>query len=353
MPVRNREGRIAGAGGSGAGFWGVVGRYDGLMPTETPRMDGLNLPLIRRGKVREMYALPPEAGSCGGIGGGGGRVLMVASDRISAFDVVLPTPIPGKGRLLTEIAAWWFGFLESRRIVQTHLLSTSVDDVPAGALGAGMREELEGRVTVCRACEVIPIECVVRGYLEGSGWKEYERTGSVCGVELPRGLRRCERLAEPIFTPATKAAVGHDENISFDRAAEIVGLETIGVLREVSLSIYRAAAAHALSRGIIIADTKFEFGVPVEEGERSGRVWTPPMLIDEVLTPDSSRFWPLEGYEPGRAQASYDKQFLREYLEGLVAEGRWDKTAPGPALPARVVEGTLERYRSARDRLCG
>jgi phosphoribosylaminoimidazole-succinocarboxamide synthase len=200
---------------------------------------------------------------------------------------------------------------------------------------------------------VIPIECVVRGYLEGSGWKEYQATGSVCGVTLPKGLKQCDKLPEPIFTPATKAAVGHDENIGFEQAAAIVGLETAGVLRELSLSIYKAAAEHALSRGIIIADTKFEFGVPLGEVGKQQRVWTPPMLVDEALTPDSSRFWPLDGYAPGRAQKSFDKQFLREYLETLVAEGKWNKTAPGPELPARVVEGTLARYREARERLCG
>lgn len=304
-----------------------------------------NLPLIRRGKVREMYALPPDARA-------GERVLMVASDRISAFDVVMPTPIPGKGRLLTEIAAWWFRFLESRRIVQTHLLSTNVDDVPAGVLPPGSRGYFDGRVTICQACDVIPIECVVRGYLEGSGWKEYRESGSVCGVKLPAGLRQCDRLPEPIFTPATKAAEGHDENISFDRAAELVGLETIAVLRDLSLSIYRAAAEHALSRGIIIADTKFEFGLPKGDGERAGRVWTPPILIDEALTPDSSRFWPAETYRPGGPQKSFDKQYLREYLETLVSAGTWAKTPPGPELPAEVVSGTLAKYSAARDALC-
>jgi len=196
------------------------------------------------------------------------------------------------------------------------------------------------------------VECVVRGYLEGSGWKEYQATGHVCGVALPKGLRQCDKLPEPIFTPATKAAVGHDENISFDRAAELVGLETMGALRELSLSIYKAAAAHALSRGIIIADTKFEFGLPESEDAKQGRVWTQPILIDEALTPDSSRFWPADHYQPGRSQASFDKQFLREHLERLVASGAWDKSEPGPALPPDVVEGTLARYREASDRLC-
>lgn len=303
-----------------------------------------NLPLVRRGKVRDVYKLPPDAG--------GGRLLMVASDRISAFDVIMPTPITGKGLLLTEIAAWWFGLIQQRRLAETHLISTSVDDIPGDALTPAARDYLRGRITIGRECQVIPIECVVRGYLEGSGWKEYQQTGSVCGVTLPKGLRQCDKLPEPIFTPATKAAEGHDENISFARAAEAVGLETMSVLRDLSLAIYNAAAAHAISRGIIIADTKFEFGIPTDDLARQGRAWVQPMLIDEALTPDSSRFWPAATYQPGRAQKSFDKQFLREYLEELVTAGRWNKTPPGPELPAGVVEGTLARYREARDRLC-
>jgi len=308
-----------------------------------------NLPLVRRGKVRDVFKLPDDSD-------GGGRLLMVASDRISAFDVIMPTPITGKGRLLTEIAAWWFGFIEQRGLAQTHLISTNIADVPVAVLSAGARDYLEGRITIGRACRVVPVECVVRGYLEGSGWKEYQQTGEVCGVRLPRGLRQCDKLPEPIFTPATKAAEGHDENISFERAAESVGgpwaLETMGTLRETSLAIYKAAAAHALGRGIIIADTKFEFGIPIDEVSREGRAWVPPILIDEALTPDSSRFWPVDGYEAGRAQKSFDKQFLREFLEELFKNGKWDKTPPGPELPAGVVEGTLARYREARDRLC-
>jgi len=310
-----------------------------------PAAADLKLPLVRRGKVRDVYRLPDR--------GDGGRLLMVASDRVSAFDVVMPTAILGKGVLLTAIAAWWFGFVEQRRLAETHLISTSVDDVPAEVLAGGAREYLAGRATIGRECQVIPVECVVRGYLEGSGWKEYQQTGAVCGEKLPRGLRQCDRLPEPIFTPATKAAVGHDENISFDRAAEMVGLETMAALREMSLAIYKAAAAHALSRGIIIADTKFEFGIPMDDLSRQGRAWVQPMLIDETLTPDSSRLWPADAYRPGGPQKSFDKQFLREYLEELVAAGAWDKTPPGPELPARVVEGTLARYREARERLCG
>ncbi|MBC7773400.1 MAG: phosphoribosylaminoimidazolesuccinocarboxamide synthase [Pyrinomonadaceae bacterium] len=311
----------------------------------------LDLPVLRRGKVRDVYALPRATENAGEP-----RVLMVASDRISAFDVIMPTPIPGKGKLLTELATWWFGFIESRRLVETHVISTQATDVPAAALGTTnpgqVASWLEGRVTIGRRCRVLPVECVVRGYLEGSGWKEYQATGEVCGIRLPKGLRQCDKLPEPIFTPATKAAVGHDENITFEQAADVVGLETIGALRELSLTIYKQAAAHALSRGIIIADTKFEFGIPESDEAKIGRVWSQPILIDEALTPDSSRFWPAESYEPGRAQPSYDKQFLREFLELQVTSGQWDKSPPGPALPETVVQGTLSRYREARDRLC-
>jgi phosphoribosylaminoimidazole-succinocarboxamide synthase len=327
-------------------------------PTNDPAAAGLRLRPVRRGKVRDVYDLDSVAGGGGAASGAeGGRLLFVASDRVSAFDVVMPTPIPGKGRLLTEIAAWWFRFIEARGLAETHLISTDVDDIPAGAFAPGAagevaREWLRGRVTIGRRCRVVPVECVVRGYLEGSGWKDYQRTGAVCGVRLPGGLRQCERLPEPIFTPATKAAEGHDENITFEEAAEAVGLETIGAMREMSLAIYRAAAEHALARGIIIADTKFEFGIPADAEARAGRAWTRPMLIDEALTPDSSRFWPADEYEPGRPQRSYDKQYLREYLERLVAAGAWDKSPPGPALPEEVVQGTLERYRRARDLLC-
>jgi phosphoribosylaminoimidazole-succinocarboxamide synthase len=265
----------------------------------------------------------------------------------------MPTPITGKGKLLTEIATWWFGFIAKHKLAETHVLSTNVDDLPAGVVpDEATREHLRARITIGRACRVIPVECVVRGYLEGSGWKEYQQTGEVCGVKLPAGLRQCDKLPEPIFTPATKAAVGHDENISFEAAADAVGLETAGILRDLSLSIYKAAAAHALSRGIIIADTKFEFGIPVGEEIKQTRVWTQPILIDEALTPDSSRFWPADSYTPGGPQKSFDKQFLREYLEELVKAGAWNKQDPGPELPERVVKGTLEKYAAARDRLC-
>lgn len=282
--------------------------------------------------------------------GGPDRVVMVATDRLSAFDVVMPTPIPGKGRVLTAIAAFWLRWIEGRGICRTHLVSTDAADVPAEAFGGRTRrEDLEGRVTIGRACRVIPVECVVRGYLEGSGWKDYQRSGSVCGVSLPGGLRQCDRLPEPIFTPATKAEEGHDENIGFEAACGIAGRAMMERLREMSIAIYVAASAYALERGIIIADTKFEFGVPIDDA--GGDESAGPILIDEALTPDSSRFWPADGYEPGRAQASYDKQFVREHLERLVAAGAWDKTAPGPELPASVVEGTIARYREACARL--
>ena len=303
----------------------------------------LALPGARRGKVRDTYLLPAEDGL-------GERVVMIATDRISAFDVVMPTAIPGKGRLLTAIAAFWLRWIAERGLSETHLISTDADHLPSSAFGGSTtREDVRGRVTIGRACRVVPIECVVRGALEGSGWVEYCQSGTVCGVSLPAGLERCAMLAEPIFTPATKAESGHDENISFDEAARQVGGPLMETLRTRSVAIYRAAAAHAAERGIILADTKFEFGVPVEnagdgfEGE--------PILIDEALTPDSSRFWPADTYKPGSPQPSFDKQFVREYLQGLVDRGVWDKTPPGPALPDDVVNGTLARYEEACRRL--
>jgi phosphoribosylaminoimidazole-succinocarboxamide synthase len=322
----------------------------------------LDLPDRRQGKVRDTYTLPN--GGEGAGRGGEDAILMVASDRLSAFDVVLPTPIPGKGRLLTEIAAFWLDLIGRRGLGPTHLISTDDALVPDAALtGRTTRDDLRGRVTIGTRCAVIPVECVVRGYLEGSGWRDYQQTGSVCGAALPAGLRQCERLAEPIFTPATKATEGHDENIGFDAAVDHlarhamdgspVGRERAGALleglRARSLAIYAMADAYAGERGLILADTKFEFGLPIV----GGRVVmdTEPVLIDEALTPDSSRFWEAGAYEPGRAQASFDKQFVREFLQGLVDGGAWDKTAPGPRLPVAVVEGTLERYRAARDRL--
>lgn len=297
----------------------------------------LNLPGKRSGKVRDVYGLPSDDQ--------GERLLIVATDRISAFDVVMPTPIAGKGRLLTELSTFWLRFIESRGIAKTHLISTDAALIPAAAFqGSSLtRSDMEGRITVARKAKVVPIECVVRGYLEGSGWKEYKETGSVCGVKLPAGLRQCDKLPEPIFTPATKEEFGkHDENVSFERASEIVGIEMMRTLRELSIAIYTAASEHAASRGIIIADTKFEFGMA--DGLK-------PIVVDEALTPDSSRFWPADSYKPGHAQKSFDKQFLREYLETLVDAGKWNKQSPGPELPREVAERTLEKYRAARDRL--
>jgi phosphoribosylaminoimidazole-succinocarboxamide synthase len=279
---------------------------------------------------------------------------VVATDRISAFDVVMPDAVPGKGRILTALSVWWLRWLEGRGLGRTHLLSDDVGEVPESALeGSGLtRERLAGRVMIARKCRVIPIECVARGYLEGSGWREYRHGGSVCGVRLAEGLKQCDRLEEPIFTPATKEEGGrHDENITFEEASARVGEGLMRTLRERTLGMYRAASAHAASRGIIIADTKFEFGLEVDA---SGRVVSEdPMVVDEVLTPDSSRFWPADKYQPGRAQPSFDKQFLREYLETLVADGSWSKEPPGPKLPGYVVSATLAKYTEALERLTG
>jgi phosphoribosylaminoimidazole-succinocarboxamide synthase len=263
---------------------------------------------VGSGKVRELYALDDD------------RLVLVASDRISTFDVVLPTEIPDKGRVLTGLAGFWFARTSS--IVPNHLL--------------GLRED--GRSTECQRLEMLPLECVVRGYITGSGWKDYLATGGTSGHELPTGLRESDRLPAPIFTPSTKADEGHDENIDLDQAAGLVGAERLEELEGISLELYRFAAEHALTRGIIIADTKFEFGIDAE-----GRL----VLADEAFTPDSSRFWPAAEYEPGRSQPSFDKQFVRDYCESL----GWDKTAPGPELPDDVVAGTRTRYIEAFERL--
>jgi phosphoribosylaminoimidazole-succinocarboxamide synthase len=268
--------------------------------------------------VRDLYELPD------------GRLVLLASDRISAFDVVLPTEIPDKGRVLTGLSRFWFGRTAS--IVPNHLLATSHGDEP----------DLRGRVMVCRPTDVVPIEAVVRGYLAGSGWKEYRSSGSVCGVALPAGLQESDRLPEPIFTPATKAEAGeHDENIDFERMASTVGRDLAERIRDLALRLYGYAAAVTEDAGILLADTKFEFGVDPRTDEL--------LLIDEALTPDSSRFWDAATYAPGRPQASFDKQFVRDWLEGQP----WDKTAPGPALPDDVVLGTRERYVAAFERITG
>jgi len=322
----------------------------------SPPVPQLDLPLRGRGKVRDLYNWSDPSG-------GPERLVIVATDRISAFDVVLPTPIPGKGIVLTQMAAWWLEWIERRAIARTHLLSSDVADLDPSAYGhdADRRLSLEGRVMIARACRVIPVECVVRGYLEGSGWREYERTGGVCGIALPRGLRRCERLPEPIFTPATKADRGtHDENIPFDRACELVGAGVMERVRALSLAIYDRASSWARDRGIIIADTKFEFGYELRSadagadgagGTGGGVGGGEPVLIDEALTPDSSRFWPSETYKPGQPQPSFDKQFVREHLESLMRAGRWSAAPPGPELPGEVVRGTAERYRKAFEAL--
>ena len=265
---------------------------------------------VASGKVRELFALDEE------------RLLLVASDRISTFDVVLPTEIPDKGRVLTGLSAFWFA--RTREIAPNHLLALRPD----------------GRSTECRRLTMLPIECVVRGYLSGSGWKDYRATGSVCGHELAEGLVESARLPEPIFTPATKAETGHDENVDRERAAELVGAERFAEVERISLELYQFASAHALGRGIIIADTKFELGLDDE-----GRL----VLGDEAFTPDSSRFWPAEEYAPGGPQRSFDKQFARDYCESL----GWDKTYPGPELPDDVVAGTRARYVEAFERLTG
>jgi phosphoribosylaminoimidazole-succinocarboxamide synthase len=277
---------------------------------------------VRRGKVRDVYDL-------------GDKLLLVSTDRLSAFDWVLPTAIPDKGRVLTQIAAFWFARLD----VPHHLLSTDIDEI-APLLGPGVdRASLAGRSTLCRKTQVVPIECVVRGYLAGSGWAEYRKSQTVCGVKLPPGMKESDRLPEPIFTPSTKAESGHDENIDFDRMIELVGAQTAEELRSRSLDVFRRGAAYALQRGILIADTKFEFG----------RIGDHILLIDEVLTPDSSRFWPADQYEPGRSQPSFDKQYVRDWLTSTT----WDKNSPPPSLPDEVVVRTRQKYVDAYERLTG
>jgi phosphoribosylaminoimidazole-succinocarboxamide synthase len=280
------------------------------------------LQLMRRGKVRDVYEY-------------GDRLLMIATDRVSAFDVVLPTPIPAKGAVLTQLSRFWFRRMAD--IVPNHMISADVAEFPADL--QAHREILDLRTMLLRRAEMFPVECVVRGYLAGSGWKEYRESRSVCGIPLPAGLQECERLPEPIFTPATKEDTGHDINISFERMISIVGREHAETLRELSLCVYSRAADYARERGIIIADVKFEFGL------LGGEI----ILCDELLTPDSSRFWPVDGYEPGRSQPSFDKQFVRDYLEEI----HFDKRPPGPELPERVVRGTMDRYLEAYRLLTG
>jgi phosphoribosylaminoimidazole-succinocarboxamide synthase len=288
-----------------------------LLHTDFP-----GLPLHASGKVRDVYAL-------------NGHLLFVATDRISAFDYVLATGIPSKGRVLTQLSLFWFDFL--KKLVPNHLVTADVSKYPAEL--QKYRDQLEGRSMLVTKAEMVAVECVARGYLSGSGWKEYKQSGAVCGIKLPAGLKESDKLPEPIFTPATKAASGHDENISFADMVKRVGPELSEQLRDLTLKIYKTAADYALTKGIIIADTKFEFGHTA-----AGLV-----LADEVLTPDSSRFWPADKYKPGGAQESYDKQFVRDYLESI----KWNKQPPAPALPDDVARKTSEKYTEAYRRLTG
>jgi phosphoribosylaminoimidazole-succinocarboxamide synthase len=279
-----------------------------------------DLPLIASGKVREMYSL------------GDDRLLMVASDRISTYDAVHPTPIPDKGRVLTGLSVFWFE--KTEHIVANHLVSAT----------EGVPEEARGRALAVKRLQMLPVECVVRGYITGSGWKDYQATGAVSGIELPPGLQESEQLPRPIFTPSTKAEEGHDEAIDFERAAELVGdAELMARVRDVSIELYSFAASHAREHGVILADTKFEFGIDTEDPAR------PLVIGDEVLTPDSSRYWPADGYEPGRGQPSFDKQYVRDWAAG----SGWDKLPPAPAIPDDVVAGTRARYVEAYERITG
>ncbi|WP_428607995.1 phosphoribosylaminoimidazolesuccinocarboxamide synthase [Sedimenticola sp.] len=296
-----------------------MSQADALFETNLP-----HLKLLNRGKVRDIFDIDE------------GHMLIVASDRLSAFDVVLPQPIPGKGEVLTRVANFWFGRTAS--ILPNHLSDLPLEQVVPDA---DQRAMLGDRAIVVRKLKPLPVEAIVRGYIIGSGWKDYQKTGEVCGIQLPEGLRQADKLPEPIFTPSSKAEVGdHDENISFDQMIDLIGEDLANQVREASLRIYSECADYALEKGIIIADTKFEFGL-----DEQGRLY----LIDEVLTPDSSRFWPADQYQPGMSPPSFDKQFVRDYLETL----DWDKTPPGPVLPEEVITKTAEKYREAETILTG
>ena len=295
-----------------------------------------NLPLqgARRGKVRDLYECPLPDGSDG--------LLIVATDRVSAFDVVLESGIPGKGVVLTQLSRFWFEYFADR--VAHHLVSCDAADIPG--ISDANRATLRGRVMLCRKTQVLPVECVARGYITGSGYKDYMRTGSVCGIPLPEGLVNSDRLETPLFTPSTKAEMGHDENISMAEVADILGADMAETLSRLTLDLYLAGRDHARQCGIILADTKFEFGVLEDAPDM-------PILIDEVFTPDSSRFWPADDWQPGREQSSFDKQYVRNHLETLVSAGEWDKTPPGPPLPEDVIQNSLNRYLEAYRRLTG
>jgi phosphoribosylaminoimidazole-succinocarboxamide synthase len=292
------------------------------MPTALLQTELGDLPLIARGKVRDIYSLQDD------------ELLFVATDRISAFDHVLGSGIPDKGRILTQLSLFWFDLLKST--VPNHLITAAAADLP-GQLQPFL-EQLEGRSMLVKRAKMFPVECVVRGYLSGSGWKDYQQTGAVCGIGLPRGLRESDRLPEPIFTPAAKNNVGHDENISFAQMVETIGQDAANKLRTLTFAIYEKAGEHAASKGLILADTKFEFGVIAGEDGKEEII-----LADEVLTPDSSRYWPAKSYSPGGPQPSFDKQYVRDYLESI----HWNKQAPAPALPEEVVARTREKYLEA------
>jgi phosphoribosylaminoimidazole-succinocarboxamide synthase len=290
--------------------------------TELPGIE-----LIARGKVRDVYSIADKML--------GDPLLFIATDRISAFDCVLPQGIPDKGRVLTQMSIFWFDLLKD--VVPNHLITANVDDYPAPL--QAYRDQLEGRSMLVKRCKMEPVECVARGYVVGSGWKDYKKTGAICGIPLPAGMKECQQLPEPIYTPATKAETGHDENISYEETVKIIGEERASLLRDLTLKIYSTAAKHAATRGIILADTKFEFGW------HDGKL----LLADEVLTPDSSRYWPADVYAPGGAQPSFDKQFVRDYLETL----DWNKQPPAPPLPEDVIAKTSGKYREAYQRITG
>ncbi len=288
------------------------------------KTDFSDLKLFQRGKVRDIYDL-------------GDRLLFVVTDRISAFDVILPNGIPYKGKVLNQISNFWFNF--SKNIVKNHVVATDIKDYPAEC--KPYQEDLNGRSVIGKKTKPLPVECIVRGYISGTGWKDYQKTGAVCGISLPKGLRESDKLPEPIFTPSTKAEIGvHDENISFDEVVKLIGKETAEKVRDYTIAVYKAAAAYAENRGIIIADTKLEFGL-----DESGDI----TLIDEVLTPDSSRFWDKARYEPGKSQPSFDKQFVRDYLLSI----KWEKKPPAPVLPDEIIRGTSEKYLQALKVLAG
>ena len=293
----------------------------------------LALPNRRSGKVRDLYDVSLPDGT--------DAILIVATDRISAFDVVMANGLPGKGIVLTQISRFWFEKFAD--VVPNHLLSMDVNDVPG--LSADDRHQLSGRIMLCKRATILPVECIARGYLTGSGWLDYQKSGAVCGHVLPRGLRNGDQLEKAIFTPSTKAASGHDQNITIAEGAKVIGIEQMTFLERTTLDLYARASDYARTRGIILADTKFEFGLL--PGAKQ------PILVDEIFTPDSSRFWPADDWLPGREQPSFDKQIVRNYLETLVADGKWNKTPPGPTLPAEIAERTMARYLDAFERLTG